>query len=417
MGDNETNLTIAEKLKRILSKYYEIELFKKEEYSFEPTCIIRIKEPKPAEHFRQMQLEFRKIGFEVKFHALTTKELREHKLEDTKDIRRFSVSFGAKEFEEKKGTSKRNKIIQVTLLAITIAMVILSAWVYDIYFDPYYTGFWAFFSFCLGMFLIIIVHEFGHVFLSRFHKLDTSLPYLIPGPPPIGMLGAFVSIRDDPQTRNQKFDVAFGGILLGILISIILVVIGLLLSIQMDMNSYLQLRVDQFGKTLAEQAEYVSEHLNSYNLLFLGFRFLFFENPSNAMYFGYLLPTQVVLSHPLAFTGWLGLLISGLNLVPISFLDGGHIFKASLPYKFTKLLGVGIGCLIFGFLSIYLVWFAVMGLPGAMLDLNPTAKTTDIPNPTTPLTKSRKICAICIIGIFILLFPLTFTNLFSGFGF
>ncbi|NVM29027.1 MAG: site-2 protease family protein [Candidatus Helarchaeota archaeon] len=417
MVENGRNVRVVDKLKKIISKYYEIEVYREEDYSFEPTCIIKVTAPKPAEHFRQMHLEFKKIGFQAKFHALKKDELKEHKLETRDDIKWFSVSFEAKEFEKDIAKTKRNKIIQVILLVTTIILVIVSAWVYDTYFDPFYSGFWALFSFCLGMFLIIIVHEFGHVFLSRFHKLDASLPYLIPGPPPIGMLGAFVSIRDDPQTRNQKFDVAFGGIILGIIISIILVIVGLLLSVQMDMSSYLQLRVDFFGGSLAEEAEFVHEHLNSYNLLFLGFRFLFFDKAAYATYYGFNLPQSVVLIHPLAFTGWLGLLISGLNLVPISFLDGGHIFKAVFPYRFIKLIGLGIGCLIFLFLNPYLLWFAFIGLPGAVMDLNPEIKSENIPNPIVPLTKSRKIYAACIIGIFILLFPLTFNNLFFGFGF
>ena len=48
---------------------------------------------------------------------------------------------------------------------------------------------------------------------------------------------------------------------------------------------------------------------------------------------GVLPPHSDVLLHPLAYAGWVGVLITSLNLMPIGQLDGGHILYAILRRK------------------------------------------------------------------------------------
>ncbi|MHA1230316.1 MAG: site-2 protease family protein [Candidatus Helarchaeota archaeon] len=428
MSTNNEEIRVIDKIKRIITKYYKIEIFKEDKYRFEPLCIVKIGKTDDVNNFKQLQEDFKKIGYKIYFHELTKKEYEKYEIQKENDIKKYQILFEAKLFKRDGQKSRRftkKTMIQLVLLGITISMVVLSAWFYLTYIEPYfgnaiggiYNSIISMITFCIGMLLIIIVHEFGHYFISRYHKLDASLPYLIPGPPPIGMLGAFVSIRDDPRTRNEKFDVTIGGIILGILISIVLSCIGLLLSKQVDINIYLTFRANYFNKSITEMAEFVHNNLNSYNLLFLGFRYLFFKPTTFSYHYGYYLPDKILVIHPLAFTGWIGLLISGLNLLPISFLDGGHAFTAIFPYKYTKLIGLGISAIILLYLDPYMLFFIVLGLSGALNDLNQNAKRKDIPYPPAKFTKSRKIIALSLVFIFIILFPLSFDNLLYGIGY
>jgi membrane-associated protease RseP (regulator of RpoE activity) len=296
---------------------------------------------------------------------------------------------------------------------------------YISFIEPYYGDYgnltpktiFSIVSFCIGMVLIVVVHECGHIIFSQRHKLKTSFPYLIPGPPPLGMLGAFVSIKDDPHTRNEKFDVAIGGIVLGIIISLVLLMIGFLFSEQIDTNLYIQSMATYSGNTTTEEAQTVYQQLNWYNLLFLGFRASFFKIPPIVNLFGYDLPQQLLVIHPLAYTGWIGLLLSGLNLIPVSFQDGGHLLKAIFPGRFTKLIGMLIAILIWLLLDIELWMFAFWGLPGAMRDLSPDQRPEAVPNPIVPLTRFRKMVALCFIGFFIVLWPISFDRLIFGIGY
>ncbi|MHA1797441.1 MAG: site-2 protease family protein, partial [Candidatus Helarchaeota archaeon] len=387
------NSRIIDKIRMIIEKYHDIELFREEVFSVEPTCIIKIDSFKSIDRFKEILNDFREIGYQIKYHPLSDEELEELGLVKEDNIKKYRILFEARHFKTDKDNDKKKKsnlVIQLILLGVTIGMVILSGWFYLTFIDPYFGGLAnsphsfvvSMVTFCIGMLSIIIFHEFGHYLIARYHELDASLPYLIPGPPPIGMLGAFVSIKDDPRTRNEKFDVAIGGIVLGVIVSLVLVIIGLLLSEQMDMNSFLQFRVACYGKTLEEQAKLVHGNLNSFNLLFLGVRYFLYEPTTFSTHYGYYLPDKILLIHPLAFTGWIGLLISGLNLLPISFFDGGHALKAIYPSKYTKLIGVALSALACLFLNLYLFFFVWIGFIGAIQDLTPDNKSSEIPNPT-----------------------------------
>src|SRR5439155_850510 len=48
-------------------------------------------------------------------------------------------------------------------------------------------------AFAAGLMAIIGLHEFGHKAATRHHHLDATLPYFIPGPPPIGTFGALLT--------------------------------------------------------------------------------------------------------------------------------------------------------------------------------------------------------------------------------
>jgi membrane-associated protease RseP (regulator of RpoE activity) len=48
---------------------------------------------------------------------------------------------------------------------------------------------------------------------------------------------------------------------------------------------------------------------------------------------------HVIVLHPLAFAGWLGLLVTALNLIPVGQLDGGHVADAMFGQRSGATIG------------------------------------------------------------------------------
>jgi membrane-associated protease RseP (regulator of RpoE activity) len=152
---------------------------------------------------------------------------------------------------------------------------------------------------------ILLCHELGHYVAGRLHGVDVSLPYFIPVPPQVtlGTLGAVIRMRTPITDRNVLFDVGAAGPIAGLVVAIPLLVVGLSLShiaplvpgTALEGNSilYAVLKLAVFGRWL----------------------------PSGGV--------DVAL-HPMAEAGWVGLLITMINLMPIGQLDGGHIARAAL---------------------------------------------------------------------------------------
>ena len=58
-------------------------------------------------------------------------------------------------------------------------------------------------SFSIPLMMILFAHEMGHYLTSRYHNVDASLPYFIPAPPSlfiIGTFGAFIRMREPART-------------------------------------------------------------------------------------------------------------------------------------------------------------------------------------------------------------------------
>jgi hypothetical protein len=159
--------------------------------------------------------------------------------------------------------------------------------------------------------MILLGHELGHYLVARWHKMDVSPPYFIPSPHwinLIGTFGAFIRLRSPMINRAMLLDVGAAGPIVSFVLSIPAVVVGLLWS--------RTVRVPGAG----EPAFAV---LFDGQPIWLGGSLLF--NSLAHLVRG---TEGVLLLHPLAFAGWLGLFVTALNLFPLAQLDGGHILYA-----------------------------------------------------------------------------------------
>ena len=160
----------------------------------------------------------------------------------------------------------------------------------------------------VGLMLILGVHELGHYFMARHHGLNVSPPFFIPVPFALGTFGAFIQMKSPTRNRRALFDVAVAGPLAGLVIAIPALLIGL--------------QTTEVLPPDAKPAAAMMGHGTSAGSSFL-FALISKIALGDQLQDGYLLKLS-----PLAFAGWLGLLVTALNLMPIGQLDGGHMARA-----------------------------------------------------------------------------------------
>lgn len=190
------------------------------------------------------------------------------------------------------------------------------------------------FPFSVTLLLILGTHEFGHYYYAQKHKVDATLPYFIPAPPfifLIGTFGAFIKIKSEIKNREALLQIGAAGPIAGFIIAIPSLIIGLKISDvyeKIDMQSALILGDSILMKLL-----------------------IWFTHPN-------LLESQDIMLHPIAFAGWIGLLVTMLNLLPIGQLDGGHIAYAMFGRQQYWIARIALTALIpLSFISLnWLVW-------------------------------------------------------------
>ena len=209
---------------------------------------------------------------------------------------------------------------------------------------------WRGFPFAASLLSILLAHEFGHYLMGRYHKTNVSLPYFLPLPYPLsilGTLGAFIKMNEPPKNKRILFDIGLAGPLAGLVVAIPVLIYGLSLSElaplagtgMLEGNSilYLFTKYAVFGKWLPEPISF--QGLPPF-LYWVRYLFTSYPSPIGG------LDVQV---HNIAWAGWAGLLVTSLNMIPMGTLDGGHILysvfgkKASkaAPFIFVSLIALG----------------------------------------------------------------------------
>lgn len=150
--------------------------------------------------------------------------------------------------------------------------------------------------FSIAVLFVLGSHEMGHYVVARKWGMRTSLPYFIPFPTIIGTLGAFIKHKGSIPDRRALFDVGVSGPIVGIIASILVVAIGLSLPFHpAETDSLIELGTPPLFEFIA--------YLINYDGKFI---------------------------HPIAIAGWVGMLITFLNLSPVGQLDGGHVLRAMI---------------------------------------------------------------------------------------
>jgi membrane-associated protease RseP (regulator of RpoE activity) len=173
----------------------------------------------------------------------------------------------------------------------------------------YWAGLW----YSLPLLLILGVHELGHYLMARRRGVDASLPYFIPVPFGLGTFGAVIRIRSPFPDRRAAFDVGIAGPLAGLAVALPALIFGL-----------------QTSELVPASAGIGTQVTSS---LLLGWI-------ASWLATGDLTAADAIVFSPLAFAGWLGLLLTALNLLPIGQLDGGHIAYGLLGRRRARQVGL-----------------------------------------------------------------------------
>ena len=189
----------------------------------------------------------------------------------------------------------------------------------------------------LGLWSVLAAHELGHRFIAQRRQVRLSFPYFIPSWQ-LGAFGAITRFESIVPNRNVLFDVALAGPACGGIVSLVILVMGLLLS--------------HSGSTFQLPSEFFQGSILVGSLA--------------RVVLGSALEGTLVDVHPLTVIGWLGLVITALNLLPAGQLDGGRIVQAIYGRKTARrttvatLIGLGIVSLVNPSNPIPLYWAIVI---------------------------------------------------------
>ena len=229
--------------------------------------------------------------------------------------------------------------------------------------------------FSAAILTVIGVHEMGHKLTANKKKMDATSPYFIPGPPPLGTLGAVIIQKSLPANRDTLFDVGANGPIAGFIVALIFSAIGMTLLIPAPMPP------GAGGLSLVPISWIMlSEVFSSLNLI-----------PAITP------PNEVLLLHPIAYAGWAGMVVTMLNLLPAAMLDGGHVARSfALGKKRFILTAVSIFILLlagteFLFMAVLIVFMSMYQHPGPLDDVS-------------SLSNRRKLLTIILGIVFVLCF-------------
>jgi membrane-associated protease RseP (regulator of RpoE activity) len=155
----------------------------------------------------------------------------------------------------------------------------------------------------LAVLAILLVHEMGHFIATLIYRIPATVPIFLPFPfNPVGTLGAVIGMEGMQADRRQIFDIGIAGPLAGLVVALPMAIIGI---------GQLDLTVPPGGQMAFEcplAFQWMMEwlHVPGYQ-----------HGIGQGVWFSQL--------NPWFAAAWVGFLVTGLNMMPVGQLDGGHV--------------------------------------------------------------------------------------------
>ena len=165
---------------------------------------------------------------------------------------------------------------------------------------------------------VLLTHEMGHFLMAVRYRVPASLPFFIPLPiVPFGTLGAVIGMEGSQANRREMFDLGVAGPLAGLAVTLPIAWIGIRLLKpippgpgEMCFHNPLLLQY---------MIAWIQPTYPTPDVLYL--------NQFNSAYL---------------MAAWMGMLVTGLNMLPISQFDGGHVAYALLGRRGAHALARGL---------------------------------------------------------------------------
>jgi len=229
--------------------------------------------------------------------------------------------------------------------------------------------------FTLGIVAVFGIHELGHKLASERRGIKASWPFFIPAPPGLGgTFGAVISQDEPPTNRDDLFTLGLAGPLFGFVASMVVGVVGLLLSYTVPIDEvatwiavYPQVRFQQMPMPVALQ--YISDILR--------------PTPQGS----------VLILHPLAFASWVGFLVTFINLIPSWQLDGGHIIRALFGRETHKIISIS------GIFLLMISGYVIMAVIIAFFLMREGTESMTPLDDVSPTSLSRKLGVLVYLAL------------------
>ncbi len=240
---------------------------------------------------------------------------------------------------------------------------------------------------------ILVAHEMGHFIQTVRYHVPASYPLCIPLPiNPFGTMGAVIGMDGTRANRREIFDIGIAGPLAGLVVAIPVMYLGVA-----DLELGKRAAQVQAGAADAGAEEILLN--NPWVVQWMIAQI----HPEWADQAGWIALSQIA-TNPLFMAGWVGMLITGLNMMPISQLDGGHTIYA-LFGKDAHLIARAFTVFAILFIVLYLD-YAFIWTPMLVLVLVIGIHHPPTADDSVELGPWRRAIGYASLGIPILCFPL-----------